>query len=123
MKKKKRLRREAKKAERKRKRELPHATKQEPEPFSAKQIGRRSRTVDRLFRIAMGHMLAVERKKRGLTQMAVANGIRRPQSFISKTERGERRIEMIDLVELTAVMDIDVTEFTARIRTKWDKRE
>ena len=30
---------------------------------------------------------------------------------------------MIDLVELTAVMDIDVTEFTARIRMKWDKRE
>jgi transcriptional regulator with XRE-family HTH domain len=38
-----------------------------------------------------------------LTQVEVANRIRRPQSFVSKVESGERRIDAVELNELARV--------------------
>jgi transcriptional regulator with XRE-family HTH domain len=35
-----------------------------------------------------------------LTQVEVANRIKRPQSFVSKIESGERRIDIVELDEL-----------------------
>jgi len=37
------------------------------------------------------------RLKAGLTQVQVANALRRPQSYVTKCELGERRIDPIDL--------------------------
>lgn len=38
-----------------------------------------------------------------LTQVEVANQIQRPQSFVSKIESGERRIDVVELSELARV--------------------
>ena len=37
------------------------------------------------------------RKQAGLTQVQVATALKRPQSFVSKCESGERRIDAIEL--------------------------
>ena len=37
------------------------------------------------------------RRAAGLTQTQVARALRRPQSFVSKCEAGERRVDVIEL--------------------------
>ena len=39
----------------------------------------------------------------GLTQRQVAKKLRRPQSFISKCESGERKVDVVELCEFVKV--------------------
>ena len=41
--------------------------------------------------------LRAARLHAGLTQQDVARGLRKPQSFVSKCESGERRVDVIEL--------------------------
>jgi transcriptional regulator with XRE-family HTH domain len=43
------------------------------------------------------------RAEAALTQVEVANRINRPQSFVSKIESGERRVDVLELSELARV--------------------
>jgi transcriptional regulator with XRE-family HTH domain len=43
------------------------------------------------------------RVEAGLTQVEVANRLKRPQSFVSKIESGERRVDAVELSELARV--------------------
>ena len=44
--------------------------------------------------------LRTARKEAGLTQVKVAKALRRPQSYVTKCELGERRIDPIELQQL-----------------------
>ena len=39
----------------------------------------------------------------GLTQVEVAKKLKRPQSFVSKIESGERRIDVVELSDLAKI--------------------
>lgn len=52
-------------------------------------------------------LLIAARKKAGLTQQDVADRIGRPQSFVAKYEGGERRLDVIELLELATVLRVD----------------
>ena len=43
----------------------------------------------------------------GLTQAEVASALGRPQSFVSKYERGERRLDVVELLEVARVLKTD----------------
>jgi len=43
--------------------------------------------------------LRAAREAAGMTQVDVATALKRPQSFVSKSESGERRIDPIDLAD------------------------
>lgn len=47
--------------------------------------------------------LRAARGKAGLTQADVARRLGRPQSFVSKCESGERRVDVIELAEIAAL--------------------
>ena len=47
------------------------------------------------------------RKRAGLTQQDMAAKLNRPQSFVSKVELGERRLDVIEFLELCRVMGAD----------------
>ena len=49
------------------------------------------------------HLLRAARLDAGLTQAEVAAKLRKPQSFLSKCESGERRVDVIELEMLAGV--------------------
>ena len=46
-----------------------------------------------------------------LTQEAVARRLKRPQSFVSKIEAGERRVDVVELAELAKLYRKPLTFF------------
>ena len=43
------------------------------------------------------------RREVGLTQVEVAKKLKRPQSFVSKIESGERRVDVVELSDLAKI--------------------
>lgn len=52
-------------------------------------------------------MLVDARKKSGLQQTDVAKRLSRPQSYVSKVESGERRLDVGEFVELATAIGVD----------------
>ena len=59
-------------------------------------------------------LLKSTRESAGLTQTALAKKLNRPQSFVSKYESGERRIDLIELREICKALKISLTDFVKR---------
>lgn len=51
------------------------------------------------------------RKQAGLTQEDVARLLNRPQSFVSKFETGERRLDVVELALIARIYGKDLTYF------------
>jgi transcriptional regulator with XRE-family HTH domain len=58
-----------------------------------------------LARQKLRQRLVTARKKAGLTQTQLAQQLRRPQSFVSKYEAGERRLEVVEFVQICRIVD------------------
>lgn len=52
------------------------------------------------------------REEAGLTQAALATKLRKPQTFVSKSELGERKVDFLEVLDFCAACDITVAEFT-----------
>lgn len=50
------------------------------------------------------------RKDAGLTQQQVADQLGKPQSFVAKYEGGERRLDIVEFVEISRVLGVDPKE-------------
>ncbi len=47
------------------------------------------------------------RRKRGLTQVEIATLLDKPQSFVSKYESGERRLDIIEFLEVCKALKVN----------------
>ncbi len=56
-------------------------------------------------------LLIEARKKAGLAQMELARKLSRHQSYVSKFERGERRLDVIEFFEVAQAIGIDPVDF------------
>ncbi len=63
---------------------------------------------------ALRQLLADERKGRGISQAGVAAAIGKPQSFVSKYENGERRLDMSELIGVLDALGASVEDFLRR---------
>ena len=52
-------------------------------------------------------LLVAARKKAGLTQQDVADRLGRPQSFVAKYEGGERRLDVVEFLQIAGVLGAD----------------
>lgn len=59
--------------------------------------------------------LIAARRKKSLTQAQVAEVLGRPQSFVAKYEGGERRLDVIEFLDLAEVLEIDPCELLAKV--------
>ena len=53
------------------------------------------------------------RNKSGLTQTEIARRLGKPQSFISKIENGERRLDIIELKKITKLYKANINDILA----------
>ncbi len=62
-------------------------------------------------------MLLIEaRKANGLTQEDVANSLKRQQSFVSKYENGERRLDVVEFLEIAKIIGIAPQSIVEKIQ-------
>ncbi|MGE3935323.1 MAG: helix-turn-helix domain-containing protein [Rhodospirillaceae bacterium] len=61
------------------------------------------------------------RIQRGLTQGELARALGKPQSFISKLETAERRLDFLEAVRLAQVLGFDILELVPP--EDWDDEE
>jgi transcriptional regulator with XRE-family HTH domain len=76
--------------------------------------------------IEFRELLVAKRKKAGLTQNELAEKLSRPQSYVSKYENGERRLDVIEFMEIAEVIGFDpvslireLRESSLPTRTRW----
>lgn len=63
--------------------------------------------------------LVQARRSAGLNQTELAKRLGRPQSFVSKFEAGERRIDVVELIAICNKLDLDPAEVIAVINQGW----
>jgi transcriptional regulator with XRE-family HTH domain len=60
-------------------------------------------------------MLIESRKSTGLTQAELSAKLAKPQSYVSKYERGERRIDVIEFLQIARALELDVIAFLRKL--------
>lgn len=55
------------------------------------------------------------RLEAGLTQIQVADTLEKPQSFVSKCETGERRVDVVELQVLASLYGVPLSYFVEEI--------
>lgn len=68
---------------------------------------RMSKSIHSPQHVKLRELLVAARKKAGLTQQDVADQLGRPQSFVAKFEGGERRLDVIEFLQVAAVLGAD----------------
>ena len=56
------------------------------------------------------------RRDSGLSQEALAERLGKPQSFVSKYERGERRLDVVEFLHICGCLDVDATSVLEKVR-------
>lgn len=61
-------------------------------------------------------MLIQERRDKRITQMQLARMLKKPQSYVSKYENGERRLDIVEFLEIADCIGIDAAEFIKKLQ-------
>jgi transcriptional regulator with XRE-family HTH domain len=66
-------------------------------------------------------LLRQTRMDAGLTQEDVARRLKQPQSFVSKYESGERRLDVIELRQICGILGISLAKFVEKFEKTLNK--
>ena len=67
-------------------------------------------------------LLIEARESTGLTQAVLAERLNRPQSYVSKFERGERRLDVVEYLEVAQALRIDPFSLLRQLTAGLPKR-
>ncbi len=76
---------------------------------------RMSKSIHSSRHVKLRELLVVARKKAGLTQQDVADALGRPQSFVAKYEGGERRLDVVEFLQVAAALGADPVKIVRAI--------
>jgi transcriptional regulator with XRE-family HTH domain len=62
-------------------------------------------------------LLVEKRKKSGLSQQEVADKLGRPQTYVSKCERGTRRMDVVEFLRMADVIGFDPAAFIKKLKS------
>ena len=65
--------------------------------------------------------LIAARHQSGMTQSELADRLKRPQSFVSKYESGERRLDVIEFLAVCSAIQTDPAQILKKLRGENDK--
>ncbi len=69
------------------------------------------------YKLFLG-LLRQLRRENGVTQVALAELLGKPQSYVSKYELGERRIDVVEAIEICRALDADFVALVQRFLKK-----
>ena len=69
---------------------------------------------------AFRNILIDARKDQGLSQAALADELGRLQTFVSKYERGERRLDVVEFLDVAAALGLDPYEVLRKLKAVGD---
>ncbi len=61
-------------------------------------------------------ILVDARKAKGLSQADLAEMLGRVQTFVSKYERGERRLDIVEFIEVSSALNLDVVKVIRKLQ-------
>ena len=64
-------------------------------------------------------LLVAAREKAGLTQQQLADRLGKPQSFVAKYEGVERRVDVIEFLEISQALQLDPARAVREIAAKY----
>lgn len=67
--------------------------------------------------------LAAARRQKGLTQVDLAIRLDKPQSFVSKFENGQRRLDVVELIEIATALDLNAGELLTKVQEMIQKEQ
>jgi transcriptional regulator with XRE-family HTH domain len=69
-------------------------------------------------------ILIAKREKANVTQTELATALGEYQSFVARPESGERRIDVVELIQLARVMGFDASEIAKEVGAikEWNHR-
>lgn len=71
---------------------------------------------------AFRQVLKAERKAKDITQETLAERLGMTQTEISKIERGERRLDVVEFIALVRALRSDPAEVIAKVEASYPKR-
>ena len=60
-------------------------------------------------------ILISTREEKGLSQHQLAKKLKKPQSFVSKYERGERRLDVVEFLDIVKALGADEQEIISKL--------
>ncbi len=63
-------------------------------------------------------LLMQAREDIGMTQVQVATKLGKPQSYVSKYESGDRRLDVTEFVQIADILSLDISGFLDLYRAK-----
>jgi ribosome-binding protein aMBF1 (putative translation factor) len=67
-------------------------------------------------------LLIEARENAGLTQWQLSERLKRPQSYVSKFERGERRLDVVEFLDVARALRVDPLDLLRQLIEKPIKR-
>lgn len=65
--------------------------------------------------VVLGEVIARVREEKGLRQATVAQRLGLPASWLSKVENGNRRLDVVELLQIARAMEVEPAELVAEL--------